>query len=198
MPGKGFMARYEGTTRIDLGDGYWVDVKKVLTYAESEAAEKAGLSFHTNDPTQSPDGAVHTKVAIEPQARLFEQVLSSIVGWNLDEPDGTIWSTAYNRELEKGQIEKFGKVGERWKMPLRKNLERLPKPEYDLIAAIVGKANSEPTKEEVATFHAGSELGATGEQVGAPDDSEVLPGGGLLATVGAESGSPPADGQATA
>ena len=190
MPGKGFLSQYEGTTRVDLGGGYWVDVKKVLSYAESEAAEKAGLVFRTSDPSDSEDGKTHTKVEIEPAAKLFEQVLASVVAWNLDDETGKIWSTDYNRALEEGMAQQYGRLGDRWKMPLRKNLERIPKPVYDIVAQVVGKANRPPTKEDEATFPERSELGAPVGEVGAPDNHQVLSGDGLLAEVGASGGSP--------
>ena len=122
----GFTSKYEGTDRIELGDGYWVEVKKCLTWAESNDAEKAGLNFNMSaeaNGTGNQQPRTRTNVIIDPEAKAFEQVLASVVDWSLTDRDGTKLALDFDRELEK-TAHKANRPN--WMSPRRQSLLKLP------------------------------------------------------------------------
>lgn len=123
----GFLSAYSGTRRIDLGGGYWVDVKECLSIVEKQRAEKA----LTSDPTVDMNGRGTAKVDMP--AFHNEMLVHSIVAWNLDEDDGTIWPLA--PELVK-----------------RKSIARLPAPVFDTILKVVDELNGPQSPQERAQF----------------------------------------------
>ncbi len=193
MPG--FAALFEGNDHITLpvpgaDHEYWVEVKKVLTWAEADAAEKAGMAFGVVPNMQDPQ-KTRTTVTVNPEAKLFEQVLASLVSWNLDDPDGKIWSLEYDKDLEDAHKLRLGGQGNAWKSARRKNLERMPKPYFDLVAAHVGSANQAPTEEEQKRFRPGNGSGPAGGEDERAGADEVLQGAELVAALG-DTGGPPA------
>lgn len=185
----GFASKYEGVDRVDVGDGYWVDIKKALTWAESEAAEKAGFGFAVAPNLDDPK-KTRTNVSIDPEAKMFEMVLASVVDWNLDNDDGSKWPLDYDRALEAAGKAKAAGQGNAWKSPRRRSLERLPKPVADLLQAEVGKRNQAMDEAKAQSFRPGGGLGDPGQQDGQPDDPEVLYGAEVVATAGDNGGSP--------
>lgn len=191
----GFATKYEGTERIDLGDGYWVEVKKCLSWAESNEAEHAGLNFDMQ-PNMDDPKKTRTNIVIDPEAKSFEQVLASIVAWNLaddgpatpENPEGVRdaipWPIERDRELEMAAKKLAGGRGEKWKSPLRKSLERMPRPAFDLIFAYVGKANEAPDRKEAAQFPSGNGSGHPNGALEPSDDQQVLSGSGLSLEAG--------------
>lgn len=186
MPG--FLSRYQGTSRIIISPPvdddpveYWTEIKKVLSHGEDEVAEKAGMVWKMVPDPKNPERQ-KTDVTINPQARLFEQVMASMVGWNLTDVDGTTLPLDYDPTLEETR-RTAGMAN--WQSPRRKSLIAIPQPVYDLIAGEVGKANNQPTREEARQFRPGGGLGNQNGQDPAPDGTEVLPGTELVEVHGA-------------
>jgi hypothetical protein len=171
----GFLGEYEGTERIDIeapsGDKYYVDVKRCLSVAESEGAERSLVNVEMED---QDDGKTKARVRPDMVANIFELVAASVVDWDLTDASDKLLG------LHPAEV-------------LRDSLHRLPRPVFDKIAARVRELNTDRTKEEEARFPAGTERGPEGGEVDQPDDHQVLSGSGDLATVGAASGSAAAD-----
>lgn len=122
-----FLSAYSGTRRVDLGGGYWVDVKTCLSIVEKQRADK----MLTSDPVVDQSG--HGTAKVDLPAFQTEMVVHSITGWNLDEEDGTVW--ALSPEPVK-----------------RKNIARLPAPVFDEIYRVVDELNGKPPAREQAQF----------------------------------------------
>lgn len=84
-----FLDDYSDAVRIELGRGYWIDIKPVLTYAEQRKAEKY---LRAARAVVDPDGRMQTTVVPNFDAYRFTRLMAAIVGWNLDEKDGSIWA----------------------------------------------------------------------------------------------------------
>jgi hypothetical protein len=90
MPG--FLSAYEGTERIELGRGYWVDVKKCLSSAEYTPVEMALGSKQR--PVANGKGQV-TFGEINQHEAQIRMLLASIDDWNINDGDeGTKWPLA--------------------------------------------------------------------------------------------------------
>lgn len=162
----GFLSAYSGTRRIDIGNGYWVEIKECLSIVEKQRAEKALSSGPVFD--QSGRGSAQ----MDMPAFHTEMVVASVVGWNLDEDDGTVWP------LTPEPVK-------------RKNVARLPAPVFDRIFEAVNELNGpQPAKERAqfpepgvggdpdgdgGTAVAGDVLGGTAA-VAAPGDPQAGPG----------------------
>ena len=81
----GFLDAYEGTEQVDLGDGFWVEVKKCLTQAEYKKVE---AFYGAGRQTLGMDGK--TFATIDPAAAQEELLFRSITGWNLTDAAGTV------------------------------------------------------------------------------------------------------------
>lgn len=74
----GFLSKYTKTERLDLGDGFWVDIRPHLTAAQKAAAE---------DKLISNDGK-SAGMAVGTGSYTLEVAVQAIVDWNLtDEAD---------------------------------------------------------------------------------------------------------------
>lgn len=163
MPG--FLSAYEGTERVDLGRGYWADVKKCLSSRESAAMEAA------MGGTQQMD--VRTKrqfVQINTRAGRVEMVVASLVAWNLDEADGTPWP------LEPGKDR-------------RASVDRLPSPVFDAIWQRCDTLNGPGSGDEQARFPDPAVGGDPDGDGGAAGPAGLPDGAGVLAAAGPDEGS---------
>lgn len=161
----GFLSAYSGTRRIDLGGGYWVDVKTCLSIVEKQRAEKA----LTSDPTVDMSGRGTAKVDMP--AYHNEMLVHSIAAWNLDEDDGTVW------ELTPEPVK-------------RRNIARLPAPVFDAILKAVDELNGPQSTQERAQF---PEPGVSGDPDGHPGAAvlgDVLGGAATVAAPGPAQGEP--------
>lgn len=183
----GFMSRYEGIERLDIGDGYWIAVKKCLSWAEAEDAERAGVTMKVNPGSGRKPDEPRTSISMDPETKLFEQVLASLVDWNLDDEDGHTWSLDWDREAEKAAKEARRP---NWKSPRRKNLERLPRPVFEIVSQFVARANRAPSRDEAGSFPEDGLSSDPVEPDDARDDREVLDGAGILAGAGSAGGHP--------
>jgi hypothetical protein len=165
-----FWSHYDGTERIQLGGGIWIDVKKSLTADEAKAGEDALVSTTFNE--KKPD---KPDIAIDPNAMLFEQVVASIVDWNLPPRDGKAF------ELDHDPVNE--RLTNR-PSPRRQAILRLPSPIYDELAKVVGRLNAGLSSQQEATFQGDGERGTEVELDQAPDDGKVLEGAGVLGSAG--------------
>lgn len=124
----GFLSAYSGTRRIDISGGYWIEVKDCLTVVEKHRSEKALTGNPTIDATSGRGTAQMDLTGFE-----TELVTASIVGWNLDEEDGTPWALAPDRVK-------------------RANIARLPSPVFDTIFKVVNELNGPQPAKESAQF----------------------------------------------
>lgn len=152
----GFLSAYDGTRRIDLGGGYWVDVKKCLSIVEKQRAERA----LTSDPTVDMNGRGTAKVDMPGFHN--EMISASIVAWNLDEDDGTAW--ALTPEPVK-----------------RKNIARLPSTVFDAVWKVVDELNGPRPTGEQAQFPVPGVGGDPDGHPGAAQPVDVLDGSPVVA-----------------
>lgn len=123
----GFLSAYSGTHRLDVGGGYGIELKDCLSAVEKQRAEKA----LTGNPRVDLSG--RAEAALDTTAFAVEMVVASIVGWDLDENDGTVWA------LEPEQVK-------------RANVMRLPAPVFDAVFAAVNASNGPREKTEQVRF----------------------------------------------
>lgn len=82
----GFMSAYDGTFTVQIphpDKAYWVVLKKHLSHGGTERSTAAlqALSMVDGKPVPAPD-------VFRSQS---ERVLASVVEWNLDDDNGTVW-----------------------------------------------------------------------------------------------------------
>lgn len=155
----GFLSHYSGAQRIELGDGYWVDVKKCLTVAEKQRAESA----LTSNPVVDMNGNGTAKVDMPGFHN--EMMCASIVAWNLDDDDGTVWPLAPDRTK-------------------RANIARLPAPVFDVIWRVINELNGPQPKDERVRFPVNGVGGDPDGDGGTAVVGDVQPGAAALAETG--------------
>lgn len=86
MPGFLAVSGYEGTEEIDLGNGYWVKIKRCISQAEYQKVQDhlGGGKMSVN-----MDGARFAQMDVG--ASQVELVVASVVDWNLDDDNGGKW-----------------------------------------------------------------------------------------------------------
>lgn len=146
----GFLSAYSGTKRIEIDERYYVVVKECLSMIEKQRAEKA---LGANSATVDMNGRGSAK--LDTAAFSVEMVAASIVEWNLDEEDGTIWALA--PEPVK-----------------RRNIERLPAAVFDLVYMEVNALNGPKPKDERVRFQAARLGGDPDGDAGAGELIDVL------------------------
>lgn len=161
----GFLDNYAGTERIDLEDGYWIDIKICLSRDEKRAAEgfmsRVGAVSDPND-----DKKMITRAVPDLPRYRDELVIASIVDWNLDDTNGTVW------RLDPPSAK-------------RANVGRLPDAVFDKVYKRADALNKEPEVPEQKTFRnePGERdpegLARTGDVVDVFDREGVLAGTGL-------------------
>ncbi len=154
----GYLGRYTGTETIDLGDGYYVKVKKCLSGDEIAAAERAVLQW---TPQLVGDGWRAVPARAEPSAYVREMAIASLAEWNIDDDTGNV-------------------------LPLdtddarRGNYGLLSRPHQEQIEEVVARLNAAPTREETVQFPAGGKSGRAPGKVDPPDGPKVLKGVGVV------------------
>lgn len=131
----GFLSAYDGTHRVaiphpDPTKEYWVDLRKYLSHGATEKAHLAlqEMELHQGRPQPAPN--VYKQKT--------ELVHAAILGWNLDDDNGTIW-------------------------PINvQSIRRLPDEVFELLHGEVERLNAPRSKEDQAQFRA-ADLG--GDQV---------------------------------
>lgn len=83
-----FLDDYSGVERIDVGHGYWIEIKKCLDRGAQASTER-----HLEKAVAEVDeetGKTRTRIVPDTSAWRTARVEASIVAWNLDDKDG-IW-----------------------------------------------------------------------------------------------------------
>lgn len=80
----GFLSKFSGTKKLDLGEGFYVEVREYLTAGQKAAVEQALIQ-----PKMSMQGKSATMdAAMDIGASQLEQAAQAVVSWNLtDEAD---------------------------------------------------------------------------------------------------------------
>lgn len=150
MPGFLEASGYDGTTRIDLGNGYFAEVKNCLS-----SAEKNRVDDLLGGKQRIDVGAQRTYADLNFSASRDEMVILSLTDWNLDDPDGTVWMLGEPTP---------GKDPFPANHPRRLNVGRLPAPVRDAIWAKCDELNAPRTGQDAAQF--------PGEGVGGTEDGD--------------------------
>ena len=117
----GFLSKFTGTNRVDLGDGFWVDVRKFLTSEQQDAIDTELIK-----PTMQivPDGKGKFRqelvAAMDMAAFGRETAAQAIVAWNLTDTDDAPLPCATVEER-------------------RRSLAKIPAPIVRQIADAIGK-----------------------------------------------------------
>ena len=126
MPG--FLSAYEGTERIDLPDGYWVDVKKCLSSAEYAPVETA-LGSRQHVSADSKGGVRFTD--IDQREAQIRMLIASIEDWNLDDdhadPEGTKWALS----PEKAKRANIERIPVKFRMKIYQRCDELNGPQAE-------------------------------------------------------------------
>lgn len=162
----GFLSAYEGIERVELDGGYWIDIKKTLSAAEMQHAEKILAARPTVDP-----GTGRGEAQIDSAGYRNAMLSNSIVAWNLDEEDGTPWALT--------------PIGAK-----HRNIARLPSPVYETVWKKVNTQNARTTTEERAQFPDEAERGPADGDGWTADPDDLPAGTGTVATAGAAPGGP--------
>lgn len=180
MPGFLDASGYGGTTRIDLGGGYWCDVKNSLSVAEKAHVDECMGSRQKVDV-----GGQRQFAELDIGASRREMVVQSLVEWNLDDEDGTVWP------LDAGG--KFaGRRGNQYPpgCPRRLSVERLPGPVFDQVWGVCDGLDSPRQGREAADFPGQAERGDPDGDGGAAGPAEVPDRAGVLEGAGDPAGYP--------
>lgn len=156
----GFLSAYSGTQRIDVGGGYWIDVRECLPIVDKQRAEKALASSPRVDMTGAGT------IALDTVAFHNEMLTASIVGWNLDDDNSQVWA------LTPDSLK-------------RSNISRLPAPVFDQVWEVVNDLNGPRETADKVRF---PEPGISGDPVGdggSAEPEDVRPGAAVLAAPGA-------------
>lgn len=162
MPG--FLADfgYDGITRIDLGQGYWCDVKNCLTADEKRHVDDLLGAKQRIDVQGGAQFADMDFTAMQQ-----EMVVSSLVAWNITDPDGSVWMLTPDRPPNGKPYPENA---------LRRiSVRRLPAPVFAQIYEVCNNLNAPRSGDEAVTFPDGpvggdtDGDGGTGELPGDPE-----------------------------
>lgn len=89
----GFLSLYKQTDRVELGGGYYIDIKRHLSMAETARAEEMRVSKDIrSEMGAAKDGkagdVTATVMRIDQQAYNTEILVAAVVDWNLDDDQG--------------------------------------------------------------------------------------------------------------
>lgn len=170
MPGFLQASGYDGTEKIDLGNGYWAEVKRCLS-AEEMAFVENTMGAGKQRIDVSNGGRQFAELDI--RASWTEMVVQSLAGWNLDEDDGrTTWPLdAGGRFAGRGGENPYPPG-----CPRRLSVARLPDPVFKQIWAKCDELNSPRQGREAAGFPGEDERGDPDGDGGAAGPGPV-PGG---------------------
>lgn len=153
----GFMSAYDGSHRITIPhpDGeYWVELKKHVSYGATEKSTAALQALTMVDGKATPAPDIFKSRA--------ESVLASIVDWNIDDDNGTVWP----KNMQ--------------------SVRRLPESVFALIHEAIEESNKPRPAAEQARFHVEGVVGDPDGDAGAPVDVDVPAGTGAVEATWAE------------
>jgi len=146
---------YTGTERIDVAIGYWIEIRTCLTQDDIATANKHLAKVRG---VVDENGKMQTVVNPDVGAAQFDRVCASIVDWNLDERDGSIW------RLEPDSAK-------------RRNVKRLPDKVFQKLLRRVDELNNDTEdSDDRSDFRGETVWGAENGHPGAADSAEI-PGG---------------------
>lgn len=82
---------YGGTERVNIGHSYWIEIRTCLPHTAVKAADR---KLHQVRGVADEKGKMQTVITPDLEASRDEKLFHSIVAWNLDEQDGSIWALA--------------------------------------------------------------------------------------------------------
>jgi len=124
----GFLDSYEGEETVDVGNGYWIKVKKCLTRAEYQKVQDL-----LGGGRQTVNISGSRLASLDVGASQVEMLVQSVTDWNLDDADGTKWPL----EPEKAK---------------RGNISRLPAPVFLTVYKVCDELNGPREGKEAAQF----------------------------------------------
>jgi len=130
---------YDGTTRIDLGKGYWADVKNCLT-----ADEKRHVDDLLGAKQQIDIQGQRQFAEMDFTGMQQEMVACSLVAWNITDPDGSTWLLTPERAPNGKPYPENA--------PRRMSVRRLPAPVFAQVYDVCNKLNAPRTADEAAQF----------------------------------------------
>lgn len=161
----GFLSAYSGTRKVDVGGGYWIEVRECLSIVDKQRAEKALAS------SPRVDMAGNGTVSLDTVAFHNEMLEASIINWNLDDDDGKVWALAPSNLK-------------------RQNIARLPAPVFDQVWEVVNDLNGPRERADKVRF---PDAGNVGDQVGdagSAESADVRDGAAAVDAAGAAPGGP--------
>lgn len=161
----GFLSAYSGTRRIDVGGGYWIEVKDCLSIAEKQRTERAMYG------TPTVDLGGRASADLDLTGFHTEMLVQSIVAWNLDDEDGTVWPLTPDKVK-------------------RASIARLPGPVFDRVFKVVNDLNGPQKPQESAQFRDAGGCGDPDGDAGTGIPVDVLDGAAAVAAPGAAPGGP--------
>jgi hypothetical protein len=88
----GFLSLYDETDRIDLGGGYYVDIRRYLSDEDDERATRAltkpQLRTTTTQNKETDSSEVTSTIDYDQSAYSRVLISSAVIGWNLTDRDG--------------------------------------------------------------------------------------------------------------
>ncbi len=160
----GYLSRYDGTTRVELSEGYWVEVKNCLTGAQMEACKKSLISWRV---VENDSGYAAALDRVDPGGLPSEVAIASLVSWNVDDAQGDVLPLEITDKAGNVLVDETAKVR-------RRNYGYLTSEDRDAVEEVVMRLNVTPTKREAATFPDEGERSAPAGTVTGPDGGEVL------------------------
>lgn len=165
MPG--FLSLYSGTERVDLGDGWWVDLKRSLTHDEwTRVQAKLGAGRGTANLSTGEQVS-----NVDYTAYLTEMVTLSIADWNLTDETERVMRLAPEAEL-------------------RRNVARLPAEVTTTLFNKCNTLNGPRDKPEAARFPEPPGDSGQERETGAPGTGVLPDPGGVLGPPGGDQGNP--------
>jgi hypothetical protein len=82
----GYLSRHNAPVRVELGDGFWVEVKTHLTHGETKAAKKALMKATMRLVDDEQETSAEIDMVEYQQAKAF----AAILAWNLTDLEGVV------------------------------------------------------------------------------------------------------------
>jgi hypothetical protein len=175
MPGFLDDTGYGGTTRVDLGRGYWCEVKNCL-----DAEENGFCGDLLGGKQQIDTGGQRQFASMDFTSSRREMVVQSLVAWNLTDPDGSTW-LLLPETRPAGKPYPAGSIR-------RLSVARLPAPVFDQIFAVCDELNAPRKGADAVSFPDGPVGGDQDGNDGAAGPAAVPDGAGVLERTGDDQG----------
>lgn len=175
MPGFLDDTGYGGTTKVDLGKGYWAEVKNCLSTAEKEWVDNLLGGKQKVDV-----GPQRQFAELDIGGSRIEMVVQSLVDWNITDPDGTVWPLDAGGKFAGRGNENPYPPG----CPRRLSVARLPSPARDQIWAKCDELDNPRQGREAADFPGPDVVGDQDGNAGTAGAAPVPDGAGAVEAAG--------------